>query len=92
MLFKEPHMLNGNGHQYHVFKTAAGYVAIGWKADTVTSLRLPASTEIEAARALRRRLPGATAAVPLGKIADVVEGVLCARHRGLSHDPAIFTR
>ena len=37
--------------RYHLFETAAGFVALGWNASGVSALRLPATNVDEAERA-----------------------------------------
>jgi methylated-DNA-[protein]-cysteine S-methyltransferase len=60
-------------NRYHVFETAAGFTAIAWTPAGISAVRLPASTRNEAERALLRRLPEASPAVPAGRIAEIVE-------------------
>lgn len=59
-------------NRYHVFETAHGFAAIGWRGRDVTAFRLPASTAAEADRALRRRLPDAVPTDPQAHIAGVI--------------------
>ena len=58
--------------RFHVFETAHGHAAIGWRARGVTAFRLPASTPHEAERALLRRLPDAVRTDPPAGIAGIV--------------------
>jgi methylated-DNA-[protein]-cysteine S-methyltransferase len=60
-------------NRYHVFETAAGFAAIAWNPVGISAVRLPAATRNEAERALLRRLPEASPAVPAGRIAEVIE-------------------
>ncbi|MCW4462152.1 methylated-DNA--[protein]-cysteine S-methyltransferase [Sphingomonas sp. BT-65] len=61
---------------YHVFRTAAGFAAIGWNAKGINRFRLPAGSAQEAERALLRRLPGAKAVSPLAPVQAVIDDVL----------------
>lgn len=60
-------------NRYHVFETAAGFVAIAWNPVGIAAVRLPAATRNDTERALLRRLPDASPAVPTGRIAETVE-------------------
>lgn len=60
-------------NRYHVFETAHGFAAIGWRGRGVTAFRLPASGPAEAERALLRRLPDAVRTDPPTEVAAVVE-------------------
>lgn len=57
---------------HHVFETAAGFAAIGWGPAGIVSFRLPDSHAQAVERALLRRRPDSTAAVPPAAIAEVV--------------------
>ncbi|WP_204277731.1 hypothetical protein, partial [Enterobacter hormaechei] len=61
---------------YTVFETAAGFVAIGWNARGINSLRLPAGTAREAERALLRRLPDAKPVSPPPPVQAVIDDAL----------------
>lgn len=58
--------------RYHLFETAAGFVALGWTRDGVSVLRLPDSSADAAERALLRRLPDAQRGGPPPEIQAVV--------------------
>ncbi len=64
-----------SGHHYRVFGTAAGFVAIGWNARGISSLRLPERNARDAERAVTKRLPGAVPADPPVRIADVIADI-----------------
>lgn len=57
---------------HHAFETAAGFAAIGWNAAGICSFRLPAQSATSAERALLKRFPDSTAAVPPAAIAEVI--------------------
>lgn len=61
---------------YHLFETAAGFVALGWNDAGISALRLPATSEQEAARALLRRFPDAVRTEPPLRIRGVVDAVV----------------
>jgi len=61
---------------YHLFPTAHGVAAIGWRDGNVVSFRLPAATEREAERALLRRVPDAVRADPPAEIAAVIDAAV----------------
>lgn len=61
---------------YHLFETAAGFVALGWNDKGISALRLPAASAGEAERALLRRLPGALRSVPPPPVEAIVDAVL----------------
>jgi methylated-DNA-[protein]-cysteine S-methyltransferase len=58
--------------QHHVFETAAGFAAIGWNAAGICSFRLPAQSHASAERALLKRFPSSTAAIPPEQVAEAV--------------------
>ncbi|NYT41391.1 methylated-DNA--[protein]-cysteine S-methyltransferase [Sphingomonas sp. R-74633] len=58
---------------YTLFETVAGFVAIGWNAKGINSLRLPAGSKAEAERALLRRLPSAQRVVPPPAVQAVID-------------------
>jgi methylated-DNA-[protein]-cysteine S-methyltransferase len=58
--------------RYHLFETAHGVAAIGWNARGVCALRLPASSDQDAERSLRRHLPDAVRTDPPAEVAAVV--------------------
>lgn len=58
--------------RYHLFSTAHGFAAIGWRAGAVVAFRLPAATAGGAGRALSKRLPDAAASEPPPGIARIV--------------------
>lgn len=62
--------------QYHLFETAAGFVALGWNDGGISALRLPDASEHEAARALLRRFPKAVRTAPPPAVRDVVDAVI----------------
>ncbi len=57
---------------FHIFDTAHGFAAIGWRADRVVSFRLPAPNRDEAEHALLRRHPDAAPAEPPAAIRGVM--------------------
>lgn len=61
---------------YHLFETAAGFVALGWNNAGISALRLPAASEDEAARALLRRIPDAVRTEPPPQVRGVVDAVV----------------
>ena len=61
--------------RYHLFETAAGFVALGWNASGVSALRLPATNVDEAERALLRRLPMALRTDPPPHVRPIVDAV-----------------
>ncbi len=61
---------------YHLFETAAGFVALGWNDVGVSALRLPDASEHEAARALLRRCPDAVRTAPTLPVRSVVDAVV----------------
>jgi methylated-DNA-[protein]-cysteine S-methyltransferase len=61
---------------YHLFETAAGFVALGWNDVGVSGLRLPDTSAREAERALLRRLPGAVRAEPPPSVQSVADAVV----------------
>ncbi len=61
---------------YHLFETAAGFVALGWNDGGISALRLPDVSEHAAARALLRRFPEAVQAAPPPAVRDVVDAVV----------------
>ena len=61
---------------YHLFETAAGFVALGWNEAGICSLRLPAANASEAERALLRRFPGAVRSMPPPLVEGVVDAVV----------------
>jgi methylated-DNA-[protein]-cysteine S-methyltransferase len=61
---------------YHLFETAAGFVALGWNDVGISALRLPAAGEYEAERALLRRFPDAVRTEPPPRVAVVVDAVV----------------
>jgi methylated-DNA-[protein]-cysteine S-methyltransferase len=54
----------GRATHFHIFRTAAGFCAIGWSDRGVARFQLPTRTAEAAERLLLRRLPGARAASP----------------------------
>jgi len=66
----------GKRNHYHLFETAAGFVAIGWNDAGISALRLPAGNAFEAERALIRRLPDAVQTEPPPPIRAVVDAVV----------------
>lgn len=58
---------------YTVFETVAGFAAIGWNAQGVSSFRLPPGTAREAERSLLRRLPDAKAVPPPPQVQAVID-------------------
>lgn len=62
---------------YHLFETAAGFVALGWTDRGISSLRLPAASAGEAERALLRRFPDAVRSDPPPPVAAIVGAVQC---------------
>lgn len=67
--------MTGRTH-YHLFETAAGFVALGWNDLGIASLRLPDASASEAARALLRRFPEAQRTAPSPAVQAVVEDVI----------------
>ncbi|WP_447764165.1 methylated-DNA--[protein]-cysteine S-methyltransferase [Sphingopyxis panaciterrae] len=63
-------------NHYHLFETAAGFVAIGWSDAGISALRLPAANALEAERALIRRLPDAVQTEPPPPVQSVVDAVV----------------
>ncbi|WP_077147513.1 methylated-DNA--[protein]-cysteine S-methyltransferase [Sphingopyxis sp. KK2] len=61
---------------YHLFESAAGFVALGWTERGVVSLRLPAASMREAERALLRHCPGARRTDPPPHVGRVVDAIL----------------
>ncbi|HKX89777.1 MAG TPA: methylated-DNA--[protein]-cysteine S-methyltransferase [Sphingopyxis sp.] len=66
----------GQRTDYHLFATAAGFVAIGWSDLGISALRLPDASEHDAARALLRRFPGAVRTAPSPRVREVVDAVV----------------
>ena len=62
-------------HEYHLFETAQGPVALAWNARGVTGFRLPGSHFDDVRRSLLRRMPEATEAEPPGRVVEVVEAI-----------------
>jgi methylated-DNA-[protein]-cysteine S-methyltransferase len=62
--------------EYTTFKTRQGFVALAWNQGAVSGLRLPASTEESAEKAILRRLPLARRAVPSPEIAHLIGDVV----------------
>jgi methylated-DNA-[protein]-cysteine S-methyltransferase len=60
---------------YHLFETAAGFVALGWNDAGVSALRLPDASEYAAERALLRRIPDAVRTDPPPGVQSVVDAV-----------------
>lgn len=58
---------------YGVFETEAGFAAIGWNANGISSFRLPAVTAGEAERALLRRRPDARPVSPPPQVQSVID-------------------
>ena len=58
--------------RYHVFETAAGFCGIGWSDAGIACFQLPTRSAEATGRQLRRRLPGAEAAVPPPEVASTV--------------------
>lgn len=56
----------------HIFETAAGVCGIGWTSEGIARFVLPARDEAAAARALRRRAPGAEAGEPPEEVRAVI--------------------
>lgn len=61
---------------YHLFETAAGFVALGWNDAGISALRLPAASAHEAERALLRRCPDALRTEPSPGVQGVVDAVI----------------
>ncbi len=61
---------------YHLFETAAGFVALGWNDTGISALRLPAASGDEAVRALLRRCPGAERTEPPPRVGAIVDAVI----------------
>lgn len=61
---------------YHLFKTTAGFVALGWNDVGISALRLPDASERDAERALLRRCPGAVRTEPPFSVQNVVDSVV----------------
>jgi methylated-DNA-[protein]-cysteine S-methyltransferase len=61
---------------YHLFETAAGFVAIGWSEVGIAALRLPDASEQDAARALLRRFPDAVRTAPSPPVGEIVDAVI----------------
>ena len=61
---------------YHLFETAAGFVALGWNDAGISALRLPATSANEAERALLRRFPDAARTEPLPRVAAIVDAIM----------------
>lgn len=62
--------------RYHLFETAAGFVALGWNDRGVSALRLPDASAHDAERALLRRLPAAVRTHPTPPVQAVVDAVV----------------
>ena len=60
---------------YHLFETAAGFVALSWNHAGISALRLPAASEHEADRALLRRCPDAVRTDPPPGVGAIVDAV-----------------
>ncbi|MBN8808702.1 MAG: methylated-DNA--[protein]-cysteine S-methyltransferase [Sphingomonas sp.] len=59
-------------HRYHVFDTAHGVAAIGWRGGAVTAFRLPDDSAAAPERALLRRLPGAEPGDPPAPVGEAI--------------------
>ena len=62
-----------DSHRYDVFATAYGFVAIAWRANGITNLRLPVGSPAAAERALSNRVAGAVRSAPSDEVAAVVD-------------------
>lgn len=60
---------------YHLFETAAGFVALGWNDGGVSALRLPDTSAQEAERALLRKSPDALRTDPPLAVQAVIDDV-----------------
>ncbi|MHA3790419.1 methylated-DNA--[protein]-cysteine S-methyltransferase [Sphingomonas sp. YL-JM2C] len=49
---------------HHIFETACGFAAIGWRASSITAFRLPSRTAGAAEASLSRRFPASDPALP----------------------------
>lgn len=63
-------------HDFAVFATRHGHVALGWSARGIASLRLPSATAQGAEASLLKRLPGARRAAPPPPIAKLVADIV----------------
>jgi len=61
---------------YHLFKTTAGFVALGWTDVGVSALRLPDASPGEVERALLRRFADAVRTEPPPVVRSVVDSVV----------------
>ncbi len=61
---------------YTVFKTVAGFAAIGWNVRGISGFRLPADTAREVERSLARRLPDAKAVSPPSPVEAVIDDAM----------------
>src|SRR5579871_1278762 len=57
---------------YHVFETAMGFCAIGWRETVVSRFQLPTKNADSADRLFRKRNPESTATAPPAEIARVI--------------------
>jgi methylated-DNA-[protein]-cysteine S-methyltransferase len=62
--------------RYHLFETAAGFVALGWNDRGIAALRLPDASAHDAERALLRRLPNAERSEPPLPVQTVVDAIV----------------
>jgi methylated-DNA-[protein]-cysteine S-methyltransferase len=58
---------------HFVFETTYGFAAIGWRAASITSFRLPSRTAAAAESALLRRLPASEPATPPDFVRAVID-------------------
>jgi methylated-DNA-[protein]-cysteine S-methyltransferase len=65
-----------NWHNYTVFKTQNGYVAMAWTSRGVSGLRLPAPTEQAAEAAILKRLPSAQRTPPPQAVAHLITDII----------------
>jgi methylated-DNA-[protein]-cysteine S-methyltransferase len=62
-------------HEYHLFETAHGSVALAWNARGVAGFRLPGSSPEDARRSLLRRFPEAVEGELPARVAAVIDAI-----------------
>ncbi|MES2056891.1 MAG: methylated-DNA--[protein]-cysteine S-methyltransferase [Pseudomonadota bacterium] len=67
--------MDGNGHYYLIFTTAAGYCGIAWNQVGITRFQLPDASAEATERNVLRRLPRAERGIASPKLLDLVAAV-----------------
>jgi methylated-DNA-[protein]-cysteine S-methyltransferase len=74
-------------HHYSFFETAHGFCGIAWHGAAITRFMLPSRTADAADRAIAKRMPRATPAVPPPRVSDIV----AAAKRYFAGEPIDFS-